>query len=282
LPTTSVNKPMKGCCLCCSQRSCFRCFFNNNTLGTAKIMSNKDVSFTGKNDEVLVEFGKSGDAGNMEMETNEEVKNEGLEGLLGRLDPSDEGRKCLVLDLDETLVHSSFIPVDCSFCVSVELDGNSHDVYVKKRPFVDEFIAECAKTYELVIFTASLSEYANPVIDRLDTTGVIKHRLFRENCVIHEGQFFVKDLSRLGRNLKDCIIIDNSPLSYLFDSKNAIGCTTWLGNQTDTELRDLLPVLNGVLSTTEDVRHVLSANEQTINWLISKHGESKHLVTISE
>ena len=98
------------------------------------------------------------------------------DGLLARVSPEDKGRKCLVLDLDETLVHSSFQPIECSFSLPIELDGQEYKVYVLKRPFVDEFIAECAKLYELVVFTASLSEYANPVIDTLDKKGLIKHR----------------------------------------------------------------------------------------------------------
>lgn len=193
--------------------------------------------------------------------------------LLDPVSPEHKGRKCLVLDLDETLVHSSFERVDCSFSLPIELDGQQYPVYVLKRPFVDEFITECAKYYELVIFTASLSEYANPVIDTLDKKGLIKHRLFRESCVFHEGQAYVKDLSRLGRELKDCIIIDNSPLSYLFDPNNAIGCTSWFGDEMDTELLDLLPVLKGPLLAINDVTKMLDAEIQTVEWLINHYGE---------
>jgi len=203
--------------------------------------------------------------------------------LLHPIHPSDKGRKCLVLDLDETLVHSNFQPSDCSFSLPIELDGVEYQVYVLKRPFVDEFITECAKLYELVVFTASLSEYANPVIDTLDKKGLIKHRLFRESCVFHENQVYVKDLSRLGRNIKDCIIIDNSPFSYLFDPTNAIGCTSWFGDEQDTELRDLLPVLNGPLLKANDVRTILDAQTQSIDWLIDQYGdknvEREHSIT---
>jgi len=194
------------------------------------------------------------------------------EWLLASAHSEDKGRKCLVLDLDETLVHSSFQPIECSFNIPIELDGTQYGVYVLKRPFVDEFIAECAKYYELVVFTASLSEYANPVIDTLDKNGYIKHRLFRESCVFHEEQVYVKDLSRLGRNLKECIIIDNSPLSYLFHPTNAIGCTSWFGDKQDTELKDLLPVLRGQLLQVNDVRTMLDANSQSCEWLINNYG----------
>jgi len=231
---------------------------------------------------------ENGDEENEEVDTEEKEFaieiSESLENwLLRPVHPSDQGRKCLVLDLDETLVHSLFKPTECHFTLPIELDGCEYQVYVLKRPFVDEFITECAKLYELVIFTASLSEYANPVIDTLDKNKVIKHRLFRESCVFHENQVYVKDLSRLGRNLKDCIIIDNSPLSYLFDPTNAIGCTSWFGEENDTELRDLLPVLNGPLLAANDVRTILDAQTQSISWLIDQYGdknnEREHSIT---
>ena len=49
----------------------------------------------------------------------------------------------LVLDLDETLVHSSFRPVPhADFVIPVEIDGRLVDVYVLKRPHVDEFLRQ--------------------------------------------------------------------------------------------------------------------------------------------
>jgi len=208
-----------------------------------------------------------------QVEETSESESMPKEGLLGQPYPEDKGRKCLVLDLDETLVHSSFQAMECSFSLPIQLGGMTYEVYVLKRPHVDEFIKECAKTYELVIFTASLAEYANPVIDELDKAGLIKHRLFRESCVLHQGTAYVKDLSRLGRKLKDCIIIDNSPLSFMFDRYNAIHCTSWFGDKKDTELRDLLPVLNSSLSTVKDVRTMLDAKTQSCQWVIDHYGK---------
>lgn len=69
--------------------------------------------------------------------------------------------------------------------------------------------------YEIVMFTASLSKYAEPLYAKLDPKKVTDTLLYREHCTFYNG-LFVKDMARLGRNLSDVIIIDNSPTSYLF------------------------------------------------------------------
>lgn len=141
--------------------------------------------------------------------------------LLPARKPGDN-RICLVIDLDETLVHSSFKPIqNADFIVSVDIDGNQHKVYVLKRPHVDEFLKKMGQLYECVLFTASLAKYADPVADLLDKENIFKARLFRESCAFYRGNY-VKDLSRLGRDLNRVIIVDNSPASYIFHPDNAV------------------------------------------------------------
>ncbi|KAK9762978.1 hypothetical protein K7432_010756 [Basidiobolus ranarum] len=119
-----------------------------------------------------------------------EMQKTSISSLLPPLDPRDIGKKCLVLDLDETLVHSSFQPVQpVDYVIPVEIDGQMQNVYVLKRPGVDEFLAQVGKWYEVVVFTASLSKYADPVMDLLDVDRVVRHRLFREACSNHGGSF---------------------------------------------------------------------------------------------
>ena len=69
-------------------------------------------------------------------------------------------KKTLVLDLDETLVHSGFKPfhVNSDIILKIELDGRVHDIHVLVRPGVEEFLDKMSKHYELVVFTASLSK----------------------------------------------------------------------------------------------------------------------------
>lgn len=71
------------------------------------------------------------------------------------------------------------------------------------------------KYYELVVYTASLSKYAEPLVTMLDPDQFCAYRLFREHCTLVNNAF-VKDLTRLGRPMKGVIIVDNSPVAYMF------------------------------------------------------------------
>jgi len=178
------------------------------------------------------------------------------DALLPPLLPQDVGRKCLVLDLDETLVHSSFKPIsNADFVIQVEIDDQVHQVYVLKRPGVDQFLKRMAPLFEIVVFTASLAKYADPVLDLLDPNKTVRHRLFREACTNHKGNY-VKDLGRVGRPLKSIIIIDNSPASYMFHPENAVPIDSWFDDMNDTELLDLIPFLED-LTKVDDVCAVL-------------------------
>ncbi|KAJ6144250.1 hypothetical protein N7470_008145 [Penicillium chermesinum] len=172
--------------------------------------------------------------------------------------PALQGRKCLVLDLDETLVHSSFKVLErADFTIPVEIEGQYHNIYVIKRPGVDQFMKRVGELYEVVVFTASVSKYGDPLLDQLDIHNVVHHRLFRESCYNHQGNY-VKDLSQVGRDLKDTIIIDNSPTSYIFHPQHAIPISSWFSDAHDNELLDLIPVLEDLAGAqVQDVSMVL-------------------------
>ncbi|KAG2447821.1 hypothetical protein HYH02_007277 [Chlamydomonas schloesseri] len=181
------------------------------------------------------------------------------EQLIGPKRSDDLSKKTLVLDLDETLVHSSFKPIpNPDYILPVEVDGKLVDVYVLKRPWCDHFMESVGARFEVVVFTASLAKYADPLLDLLDKQQLVRWRLFRESCFPYEGNY-VKDLSCLGRDLSQTIIVDNSPHSYVFQPANAVPISTFIDNMDDQELLELLPVLNE-LEHAPDVRTVLGAN----------------------
>ena len=167
--------------------------------------------------------------------------------------PHNLTKKTLILDLDETLVHSSFTPFEKNDIVlNVDFEGVMYNIYVLVRPDAELFIKTVAKYFELVIFTASISKYASPLLDILDKEKNIKHRLYRDQCTFING-IYIKDLKKCNRSLKDLIIVDNSPIAYTFDSDNGLPIKTWIEDPEDNELMKLVPILE-FLSKTKDVR----------------------------
>uniref|UniRef100_A0A7S1NJ03 FCP1 homology domain-containing protein n=1 Tax=Eutreptiella gymnastica TaxID=73025 RepID=A0A7S1NJ03_9EUGL len=157
-----------------------------------------------------------------------------------------KSRHTLVLDLDETLIHSSFTPIPYpDHVVHIVLEGVAQAVYVRMRPYLHHFLAKVRGLFEVVMLTASLAVYANPVCDVVDTGSWLHNRLYRDSCAILNGNY-IKDLSYLGRQLHSVIIVDNSPTSYLFQPRNAVPISSWFDDPNDTELRDMLPMLERV------------------------------------
>lgn len=166
-------------------------------------------------------------------------------------------RKCLVLDLDETLVHSSFDYVEnADFVIPIEIGTKIQQVYVLKRPGVDEFLKKMGQVFEVVVFTASVAKYADAVLDLLDVSNSVHHRLFRESCVYHQG-VYVKDLEILGRDLKSIAIVDNSHHSYAFNVSNGIPISSWFDDLEDKAL-DSLTTLLLEMKESDDFREFLN------------------------
>ena len=183
------------------------------------------------------------------------------------LSPKTCQKKTLVLDLDETLVHSQFLPfpIKSDAILKINIQEQVQDIHVLIRPGVQTFLQRLSKLYEIVIFTASVSKYADPLLDLLDKDNYCSFRLFREHCTMI-GVTFVKDLNKLGRDLKDVIIVDNSPLSYSFNKENGIPILTWFSDKNDKELLNLIPILE-FLSCVNDVRDYIK--DFVINDIIS-------------
>ena len=124
-----------------------------------------------------------------------------------------------------------------------------------------EFLVEMQKYYEVVIYTASLSKYADPLMDILDDKQCCSARLFREHCTFYQGMY-VKDLAEVGRNIKDVIIVDNSPTAYYFQPENALPIISWYDDKEDRCLYDYIPFLIA-LCQVDDVRVILQQLAET-------------------
>jgi len=205
----------------------------------------------------------------------------GRSHILPRRTRSSPGHITLVLDLDETLVHSSLdlgapssatsrpkfgtspanAPLPRNFQFEVECNGLHHLVSVRTRPYLAEFLRRASELFEVVIFTASQRAYAERLLDVIDPGRChIKHRVYRDSCVMVDGNF-LKDLTVLGRDLSKMVIVDNSPQAFGFQLSNGIPIESWFDDDSDDELRQLLPFLERIakLSSHEDVRpHVVN------------------------
>ena len=184
------------------------------------------------------------------------------------LPPKNSKKKTLVLDLDETLVHSQFMEFSdkSDLVIQIEIENEIHDIHVKVRPGVKEFLEKMDKIFELVVFTASISKYADPLLDLIDKKGYCPYRLFREHCTLINTTF-VKDLQRLGRDIKNIIIVDNSPVSYVLHPENGLPILTWFEDKSDRELYKITPILQ-FLSSVPDVREFIPkfVENNTINY----------------
>ena len=96
------------------------------------------------------------------------------------------------------------------FTIPVLLD-KEYTVYVRKRPFLHEFLERVSKMFEIIIFTASKKIYAEKLLDVLDPDKkLFSRRLYRDSCIYQDGTF-TKDLTVLGIDLAKVAIVDNSP-----------------------------------------------------------------------
>ncbi|KAG0327092.1 Nuclear envelope morphology protein 1 [Podila humilis] len=176
----------------------------------------------------------------------------GSPGSSGMTAGSGSRKKTLVLDLDETLIHStSRGSRSQGYMVEVLVDRHACLYYVYKRPHVDYFLKKVAEWYKLVIFTASMAEYADPVIDWLDQSRTLfDKRYFRQACYFKNGSY-LKDLTVIEPDLSSVCLLDNSPISYSLNKENGIPIDSWINDPNDEALLDLLPFLDA-LRFTED------------------------------
>jgi carboxy-terminal domain RNA polymerase II polypeptide A small phosphatase len=179
------------------------------------------------------------------------------------------------------------------FTIPVEIEGQYHNVYVIKRPGVDQFMKRVGELYEVVVFTASVSKvfellqratHAHDDAVRRSTAGPTRHprcrapqaisrELLQSPRKLCQGKHRMtewisaptdavfQDLSQVGRDLRNTIIIDNSPTSYIFHPQHALPISSWFSDAHDNELIDLIPVLEDLAGAqVRDVSLVLDVS----------------------
>ena len=220
---------------------------------------------------------------------------EGVPDYTNKIKPD---KKILLIDLDETLIHSDFnleylndkkVKYDTIIKfkdTESDFEENYEDYYDMRRKKLKhelfneekeykvgvfirkgakEFLTEVSKYFVVGIFTASVKAYADAVIDYLDPNkNLIQFRLYRNNCINVNDKIFVKDLRIIkGVDIKDIILLDNSIYSFSAQINNGILVNSFFNDKNDIELYNVLGYLLNFLVKAEDVRVV---NEQFFNF----------------
>ena len=151
----------------------------------------------------------------------------------------------LVLDMDETLIHTQF--------------NKNGEISFATRPYLNRFLTELAKDFEINVFTAGTQDYADSILNDIDKEGLIKHRLYRQHCQTNNPFLFQKDLRKIGRDLHKSIIIDDRKDNYdKTTPDNGINIKAWISDKNDLELKKLIPFLHQIVKNKEqDVRPIL-------------------------
>jgi len=138
---------------------------------------------------------------------------------------------------------------------------------VRKRPYVDMFLERLARAgYEVVLFSDSNQFDAEQNVMELDKMGVLKHKLFKESTNFKQGRY-VKDLSRLGRDLRNVVLIDHNFLdSASLQPENAIHIKPFIDDLKDKELYRLTLFLENIQKhNMHDMREVIKKYNKNPN-----------------
>ena len=154
----------------------------------------------------------------------------------------------LVLDLDETMISFQFTQPKNGI-------GQMH-----LRPGLENFLGVIKEYYEIIVFTSGTREYADMVLDVIEHKKQKKYftgRLYREHTT-KIGKKYIKDLSKLGRELSRTLIVDNLPQSFKFQHENGILISSFYADENDKEddraLTELQKILIKIYEDKRDVR----------------------------
>ena len=126
---------------------------------------------------------------------------------------------------------------------------------LKFRPGLDDFLLSIKPNYEIIVFTSSTKDYADPIINEIEkSVKYFDYRLYREHSVIYDNNY-VKDISKIGRPLNKIIIVDNMPQNYRLQKENGIMIKSFWGeDDNDIALISLGEILNKIYKKFNDVR----------------------------
>jgi Dullard-like phosphatase family protein len=165
-------------------------------------------------------------------------------------------KKLLLLDLDETLVHSENFaentPYDFIIDFMDEEGGSLDSIGVYFRPYLTEFLEKLSEHYTIGVFTASTQEYADAVVGQIDPEEkLVSLKLYRQHCT-SVNDYYVKDLSMFTNvPRKDMLMLDNFIYSFALDLENGIPIKPYYKGKDDYELEYLCNLLMQIKNEPE-------------------------------
>jgi CTD small phosphatase-like protein 2 len=172
-------------------------------------------------------------------------------------------KKTLILDLDETLIHSDLDLIYKNHIITLYFDSEDDDeknipIPLILRPGLFDFLNYAKEKFELIIFTASHKNYADKIIDYIEKEKkYFSLRLYREHCIFIKPGLYIKDLRIFkNRDLKNIVLIDNSIFSFAHQLSNGILVTSFYNDDNDFFLYNLKEYLSYCIEDCKDVRIV--------------------------
>ena len=136
----------------------------------------------------------------------------------------------LVLDLDNTLISHN--------------NKNSNEM-CNLRPGLLSFLNTLKPIYELISFTNESKEYSEQLLSEIESSRkYFDYNLYREHNILM-GNKLVKDISKIGRDMKKIIIVDKLSDNIKSTPQNGILIKPYYGdsNKNDTVLFELKKLL---------------------------------------
>ncbi|KRZ57913.1 CTD small phosphatase-like protein 2 [Trichinella nativa] len=158
----------------------------------------------------------------------------------------------VVFDLDSTLIYSTkhkLLPAQSRL--------PSLEIYTAIRPYCNKLLEKIRKHCNIMIFSSGSEQYVHDVCSLIDPNGEYFDKIFSRNSCTKFPNFYGKDLTKTGADLKRTVLIDDRSESFLIQPLNGKLIRPWTGQEDDTELEKMEELIMK-LTKEKDVCRFLS------------------------
>ena len=228
--------------------------YNKLNISNIEEFINLCLKILGLNENEINELNKE-----LDNEDNTDIIKSVNVPFLSPIEKKDNYILTIVLDLDKTLIYCE----DEEDENYEEEEDEEKEEEVKNeiilRPGLYEFLDSLMKLKcELIIFTSSKKQKADEYINKIEKNKKYFNKiLYRDYCTLI-GAAYVKDISKLGRDLSKTIITDNDLGCFYLQQENGILIKSFNGEKDDKNLFNLLNIVQKIIkSPFNDIRYEL-------------------------